>query len=125
MSGPCLCGDVYCSSCGDPGAAAFADFVEEAGERFEAVLGAAMPDGDPIEPIEARERAVVALGEFLEAHGEWIVAEWNRGTADPYSDPAAALRAKFRQLRTAVGSYDDHELRDLVTTIADEALGED
>ena len=28
MSGPCLCGDPYCPSCGDPGAAAWEALVE-------------------------------------------------------------------------------------------------
>jgi DNA-directed RNA polymerase subunit N (RpoN/RPB10) len=28
MTGPCLCGDVYCSSCGDPGAAAHEAWIE-------------------------------------------------------------------------------------------------
>ena len=28
MTGPCLCGDPYCGSCGDPGAAALEEFVE-------------------------------------------------------------------------------------------------
>ena len=26
--GPCLCGDVYCNSCGNPAAAAFDDALE-------------------------------------------------------------------------------------------------
>jgi hypothetical protein len=28
MVGPCLCGDPYCPSCGDPAAAAFADAID-------------------------------------------------------------------------------------------------
>ena len=33
--GPCLCGDPYCSSCGNPSAAKFADAIEDFCERLE------------------------------------------------------------------------------------------
>lgn len=32
--GPCLCGDPYCASCGDPSAAAFEDLVERLAEEL-------------------------------------------------------------------------------------------
>jgi len=35
MKGPCLCGDPYCSSCGNPAAAAYADEVGEAMDNLQ------------------------------------------------------------------------------------------
>jgi len=34
MTGPCLCGDPYCPSCGNPAAAEYADAVDELCERL-------------------------------------------------------------------------------------------
>jgi hypothetical protein len=38
MNGPCLCGDPYCSSCGNPAAAEFADIMEDHCEMLEGFL---------------------------------------------------------------------------------------
>lgn len=34
MTGPCLCGDTYCPSCGNPSAAAYADCVDTFAEKL-------------------------------------------------------------------------------------------
>lgn len=34
MIGPCMCGDPYCPSCGDPGLAKFEAFIEELSEEM-------------------------------------------------------------------------------------------
>ena len=38
MSGPCLCGDPYCRRCGNPAAAAWADFSVEVSESVISAL---------------------------------------------------------------------------------------
>jgi len=38
MKGPCLCGDPYCPSCGNPAAAAYADAVGEAMDEMQRVF---------------------------------------------------------------------------------------
>lgn len=35
MKGPCMCGDPYCPSCGDPAAAAFEDLMVEVTDELE------------------------------------------------------------------------------------------
>lgn len=86
--GPCLCGDPYCGSCGNPGAAAWADLMDEVMERAEPVLEAALPDGEPVLPLEAREAALVALEQFLEHHGEWLAGELAKGFGGDGPEPA-------------------------------------
>lgn len=65
MSGPCLCGDVYCPSCGNPGAAAYDDFMTEAHERFE-------------ECLEEAETPADAFDKFMNDNLEWIAESWNK-----------------------------------------------
>jgi sarcosine oxidase delta subunit len=61
--GPCLCGDCYCPHCGDPGAAAFEAFCDEAIERFEKIA--------PL-PEELHE----AFGLFLAENCDWLAQQY-------------------------------------------------
>lgn len=42
--GPCLCGDPYCPSCGNPGAAAWEELVCDVTERVEAQKPTGIPE---------------------------------------------------------------------------------
>ena len=64
MSGPCLCGDPYCPSCGDPGAAKWEDFTIEAQERFIACVTEAGSVDD-------------GFYKFLEKNIDWLAETYN------------------------------------------------
>jgi DNA-directed RNA polymerase subunit N (RpoN/RPB10) len=69
--GPCMCGDTYCRSCGNPAAAAWEDFVLTVDEKF--FEGLDLPEG-------YSEQVSERLSEFLEQNWEWLLAELQRHT---------------------------------------------
>jgi len=64
MSGYCLCGDPYCPSCGNPGAAQWEEFIEKALERF----------GECQDGTKTPEEA---LEVFLERNIDWPADSFN------------------------------------------------
>jgi hypothetical protein len=63
--GPCMCGDPYCGSCGNPGAAAWEDFSIEAQERFDACVA----EAGSIEE---------GFYDFLEKNIHWLAESYNK-----------------------------------------------
>ena len=64
-SGPCMCGDPYCFSCGNPAAARWEDFICEATNRF-------------IACIATRNSVDEGFYEFIEKNLDWIAEEYLR-----------------------------------------------
>lgn len=76
--GPCMCGDPYCPFCGNPAAAAYADFVEDLLEKFQVCLDEA--DQSIPDPGLA---ALDAMEMFLERHLDEIVKTYNASMKGP------------------------------------------
>lgn len=66
MRGPCLCGDPYCPHCGNPGAAVWEAFMEEAHDKFEACLQ------------EEKQNAQLAFDTFMCRHIDWVAQSYNK-----------------------------------------------
>lgn len=60
MTGPCLCGDPYCSSCGNPSAAAYADWLDYL-----------MDEVDKLKPDEEEAALIMTtIAEVIKKHRE-------------------------------------------------------
>ena len=81
MNGPCLCGDVYCPWCGDPAAAQWDEFVEEALARFELELELYNEVG--IERATNGDEVAQALESFLQKNIEWLADRYTKSREEP------------------------------------------